>query len=198
LGGIDPMKPHVREAVSGDTDWYLDLVRSLVAEPDSQIPLRPEELFRTPEQQADLFAGASAHGDLFLIAEMNGLRVGEVNLRRGSREAFKHSAALGISVAREWRGKGIGSALMQSAIGWARTIGGLRRLELYVFASNTLAIRLYERFGFQVEGRRRSAVRLGAGFVDDLLMAYLPQTPNKAPEPTTTSVTPRATERGLR
>src|SRR5688572_21393457 len=124
----DAMKPNVREATLSDTDWYLELVRSLVAESDSQIPLRPDELFRTPDQQAELFGGASARGDLFLIAEMNGTRLGELNLRRGGRAAFRHSAVLGISVAREWRNKGIGSVLMQCAIEWAKAEGALRRI----------------------------------------------------------------------
>jgi ribosomal protein S18 acetylase RimI-like enzyme len=186
------MKPNVRGATSSDTEWYLELVRSLVTESDSQIPLRPDELFRTPEQQSELFGEASARGDLFLIAELNGVRVGEVNLRRGSREAFKHSAILGISVAREWRNKGIGSALMEHAIEWAKAKGALRRIELYVFATNAKAIRLYERFGFTIEGRRKGAVRVGDRFVDDLLMACLVQPPNKPPEPTTTAVTSRA------
>jgi ribosomal protein S18 acetylase RimI-like enzyme len=189
------MKPNVREATLSDTEWYLDLVRSLVTESDSQIPLRQDELFRTPQQQAELFAEASERGDLFLIAEMEGLRVGEVNLLRGSREAFKHSAVLGISVAREWRNKGIGSALMQHAIEWAKTKGTLRRIELYVLKTNAPAIRLYERFGFMIEGTRIGAVRIGDLFVDDLLMAYLIQKPNKAPEPTPGSVTLRAPSR---
>jgi putative acetyltransferase len=161
----------------------------LVAEPDSQIPLLPDELFRTPEQQAGLFAEARARRDLFLIAEVDGVRVGEVNLRRGSREAFKHAAVLGISVSREWRCKGIGSALMKAALEWARTEGDLRRIELYVFASNARAIRLYERFGFTIEGRRKCAVRMSDRFLDDLLMAQLIEKPNKPPEPTSLSVT---------
>jgi RimJ/RimL family protein N-acetyltransferase len=186
------MRPNVREATPSDTAWYLNHVRSLVTEPESQIPLRPDEMFRTPEQQSELFAEASARGDLFLIAEIDGVRVGEANLRRGSREAFKHAAVLGISVVREWRCHGVGSELMQRSIEWAKTKGGLRRIELYVFSTNALAIRLYERFGFMVEGRRKGAVRIGDRFVDDLLMACILQTLNKAPEPTTLAVTSRA------
>ena len=167
------MKPTIREARPDDADWYLELVRALVAEPDPQTPLRPDELFRTRDEQAALFGGAAARGDLFLIAEMNGDRVGEVNLRRGSRAAFKHSAVLGISVAREWRNQRIGSALMQSALDWAKAKGALRRIELYVFATNAPAIRLYERFGFTLEGRRKEAVRMGDVLIDDLLMACL-------------------------
>ena len=178
------MKPNLRKATASDATWYVEHVHSLAAEPDSQIPLQPDEFFRTPDQQAELFGSALARGDLFLIAEMNGIRIGELNLRRGSRAAFKHSAVLGMSVAREWRNKRIGSALMRSALEWAAGEGALRRIELYVFATNGPAIRLYERFGFMVEGRRKDAVRVGDGLVDDLVMACIVQRPDEAPEPT--------------
>lgn len=60
---------------------------------------------------------------------------------------------------------------MQHALEWAKADATLRRIELYVYATNALAIRLYERHGFITEGRRRGAVRAGDRFVDDLLMA---------------------------
>jgi hypothetical protein len=59
------MRPNVREATPSDTAWYLDHVCSLATESDSQIPLRPDEMFRTPEQQSELFAEASAAGIYF-------------------------------------------------------------------------------------------------------------------------------------
>ena len=177
------MKPNLRRATASDATWYVEHVYLLAAESDAQIPLRPDEFFRTPDQQAELFGGAAARGDLFLIAEMNGIRIGGLNLRRGSRAAFEHSAVLGMSVAREWRNRRIGSALIEGAIEWATGEGALRRIELHVFATNAPAIRLYERFGFMIEGRRKGAVRVGDGFVDDLVMAYVVQRPKPAPEP---------------
>lgn len=166
-----PMTPIIRQATEADAAWFVENVRALAAEPDAQIPLRPEEYVTTREQQAAVLAGAAERGDLYLIAEIDGERVGEVNLRRGSRAAFRHSALLGISVARGWRNQRIGSALLQHAIEWAKTEGALRRIELFVYATNAPAIRLYERHGFIPEGRRRGAIRVGDTYVDDLVMA---------------------------
>jgi putative acetyltransferase len=80
---------------------------------------------------------------------------------------------------------------MQGALDWAKAAGALRRIELYVFASNAPAIRLYERFGFTIEGRRKEAVRMGDILIDDLLMACLVPRPDDAPQPAPPDVSAR-------
>jgi RimJ/RimL family protein N-acetyltransferase len=81
-----------------------------------------------------------------------------------------HSATLGMAVLRPYRGQGIGTRLLDAAIEWGQH-QGLVRLELEVFSNNSRAVRLYERRGFVVEGRRHGAVSVDGGFVDLLLMA---------------------------
>jgi RimJ/RimL family protein N-acetyltransferase len=69
---------------------------------------------------------------------------------------------LGMAVAREWRGRGVGSALLAAAIEWARE-RGLHKLSLDVFPRNTRAIALYRKFGFVEEGRRIKHYRRASG-----------------------------------
>lgn len=59
-----------------------------------------------------------------------------------------------IAVAPAARRGGVGSALLESLIEWARE-GGYRALHLEVRAGNLPAIGLYRRFGFVQTGRRR-------------------------------------------
>jgi RimJ/RimL family protein N-acetyltransferase len=69
---------------------------------------------------------------------------------------------LGMAVAREWRGRGVGAALLAAAIAWARE-RGLHKLSLSVFPHNTAAIALYRKFGFVEEGRRIKHYRRASG-----------------------------------
>jgi RimJ/RimL family protein N-acetyltransferase len=69
---------------------------------------------------------------------------------------------IGMAVAREWRGRGVGSALLAAAIEWAHD-RGLHKLSLGVFAHNTAAIELYRKFGFVEEGRRIKQYRRASG-----------------------------------
>jgi RimJ/RimL family protein N-acetyltransferase len=69
---------------------------------------------------------------------------------------------IGMSVAREWRGKGVGTALMQACVDWARE-RGIHKLALQVWPHNEAALRLYEKFGFQREGLLRRHYRRQSG-----------------------------------
>ncbi len=89
------------------------------------------------------------------------------------RKAFTHAGVLGMSVARAWRGNGVGQALMQEALRWARESSTLKRIELKVYVRNAAAVHIYEKFGFEVEGRRRNAVFQDGGYLDDYVMALL-------------------------
>jgi len=97
--------------------------------------------------------------------------VGRLSIARDPHPASQHVADLGLMVAAHARRQGIGWALLEQAVDWARQVG-VRKLELHVFPYNEPAIRLYERFGFVREGYRKQHYRRGNGYVDAILMAY--------------------------
>jgi putative acetyltransferase len=80
---------------------------------------------------------------------------------------------MSISVAQEWRDKGIGSALIARSIEWARSTAVVKRLELHVFAENERAIRVYQKHGFEVEGRMRRGIFREGRYHDELVMGLL-------------------------
>jgi RimJ/RimL family protein N-acetyltransferase len=61
-------------------------------------------------------------------------------------------ADLGMMVADGWRGAGVGSALLATAIAWARTAGA-HKIALQHWPHNERAHALYRTFGFVEEGR---------------------------------------------
>jgi RimJ/RimL family protein N-acetyltransferase len=110
------------------------------------------------------------HAAVF-VAEDEARIVGRLSLSRDQHPASAHVADLGLMVAAGHRGRGIGRALLDAAVEWARA-AGITKLELHVFPHNEPAIRLYERYGFEREGYRRNHYRRAGGYVDAILMAY--------------------------
>jgi putative acetyltransferase len=106
-----------------------------------------------------------------LVAEEDGRVVARLSIARDQHPASTHVADLGLMVAASHRRRGIGRALLEGAVEWARD-AGVRKLELHVFPHNEPAIRLYEEFGFEREGYRKAHYRRGREHVDAILMAY--------------------------
>jgi len=117
------------------------------------------------EERAALFA-RTAPGSVVALA--GGQLVGFIHV-----EASRHGfGEFGMLVDRDWRGRGVGSALVQAAIGWARD-QGLHKLCLEVFAHNAAAIALYRKSGFVEEGRRIRHYRRANGELWDSIVMGL-------------------------
>ena len=83
---------------------------------------------------------------------------------------WAHAGEFGMSTAKQWRGRGVGTQLLNYLSEWAQS-RQFRRIELRVFSNNDGAIRLYERLGYVVEGRQVKAVQVDGDYVDIIFMA---------------------------
>ena len=106
------------------------------------------------------------------VADDDGEIVGRLSLARDPHPASRHVADLGLMVAAEHRGRGIGRQLLEAAVEWSR-MSEIGKLELHVFPHNEPALRLYESFGFEREGYRRGHYAREDELIDAILMAYL-------------------------
>ncbi len=164
----------IREAQPEDAAALITYFRRIFAEPGINLITEADEFSPTVEAESRFIRELNrAANSLILVAIQDDHIVGQLTLEGGKRRNVRHNAVLGITVAKEWRGKGIGHNLIEHAIRWARQSGVLKRIELHVFARNEGAIRLYEAFGFEPEGRRRRAVLRDDEFLDDLIMGLM-------------------------
>ena len=164
----------IREARPDDAAAFIRYFRTILAEPGINLISEPDEFTQTIETEARYIRElARSENGLCLVAEANGMIVGQLTLQGPARRKVRHNTVLGITVAKEWRGQGIGRRLIERAITWSRETGVISRIELHVFAGNEGAIRLYKSLGFELEGTRRKALRKDGQYMDDLIMALL-------------------------
>ena len=164
----------LREAVPDDAEELVAYLHRLDDEPDSMLPRAPGEFLMTADQERALLSEYTASDNsVYLVAEANGQLVGSLCCTGGKRRATRHNADFGMSVAQEWRNRGVGTALLGRLVEWAEGTDIIRRLELEVYAHNEPAIHLYQKFGFVEEGRRQRAYFQHGRFIDGILMARL-------------------------
>jgi len=164
------MSYRVRPAEPGDAEQLVALARAVTAEPGRH--LLSAGGWRTPGDERRYLRGVRRSNDAaVLVAESDtGDVVGRLSLARDPHPASRHVADLGLMVAASHRRRGIGRALLEAAVDWARA-HGIQKLELHVFPHNAPAIALYEAFGFRREGYRHRHYQRPDGYLDAILMA---------------------------
>ncbi len=160
----------VRRAHPGDAAALVALAESVASEPEGW--LISDGAWRTSGEERRFLRALRRYQDaaVFVAEAPEGI-VGRLSLGRDPHPASRHVADLGLMVAASHRRRGVGKALLQQAVDWARDVR-VRKLELHVFPHNEAAIALYERFGFRREGFRQAHYRRGAEYLDAILMAY--------------------------
>ena len=132
----------------------------------------PQSGFPSVTRQAGgLFFTAGSPPQAHLVGMIDGAVVGYIRLGVPSPlpEEAHVLAVHGLAVAPEARRRGVGTALLAAAEQRARARGA-RKLSLRVLSTNPTAIRLYQQFGFEQEGRLVGEFFINGHYVDDLLL----------------------------
>ena len=100
-----------------------------------------------------------------------GTLVGIAGFRREEEVKKRHKGVIwGMYVPREMRGKGIGKALLQAAIAYAKTLTQLEQINLSVVLTSREARQLFISLGFEPYGLERHALKLHDRYFDHELM----------------------------
>lgn len=163
----------IRDAAPEDAPVIVEILTQVGQE---GIYIANEGLYMSAEQQAQVVERRNPDLHLILVAERGFEVVGTLEMVRGVFQKNRHTANFGMALVPVARGHGIGEGLLLSAHRWARDLG-IQKIGLSVFATNQAAIRLYQRLGYQEEGRRQNQFVLQGTYVDEVLMAtYLEAT----------------------
>jgi L-amino acid N-acyltransferase YncA len=153
------------------TEWYWAMYDEVLEDPDLGISFfakRPT-LGEEAEWFARLFRQVQEGKSVVAVGEEAGRAVGLCVVGpKGPTLESAHIGVLGITIAKGWRGKGIGRALMVRVLADCR--GKYEIVELGLFATNTRARALYESLGFRAWGVQPKGCRRGERYIDHVSM----------------------------
>lgn len=87
-----------------------------------------------------------------------------------NRKRIAHNSELAISVKKKYWDMGIGTAVMEALIDFARNHNTIKTISLGVKASNKKAQHLYEKLGFEKVGVHRNFFNIDGNYDDEILM----------------------------
>ena len=97
--------------------------------------------------------------------------VGTLQLTGSDLDSSSHRVDLGMGLLKTHRQQGWGSKLLDTALHWARLQEGIDWIDLGVFEDNPGAKRLYEKFGFVVQGTVPDQFRVDGISITNIAMS---------------------------
>ena len=160
-----PQSVQIRPPREEDIEQLYNLFRHpLVARTTLQMPTQEISLTERRIQ-------TQAPGLYRYVAVVDNQVIGNISLHQAQRPRLAHSAGLGMMVSPDYWGMGIGSQLMDSILNLADNWLNLKRVELEVNTDNPAGVRLYEKFGFAIEGTKRFHTYGDGRWADSYFMA---------------------------
>lgn len=156
------------------TDADLDVLFRIAADLETfeeRNPWPPAPLTRQQFDARQARAAEAPDSNVSFVVDVDGAAVGSASLFDS--DTLAGHAEAGISLVPEARGRGVGTEAIKQLVQFGFVRRNLRRIHLQAIASNTGAIRAYEKAGFVVEGRLREHAWVRGNYEDIVLMGIL-------------------------
>lgn len=157
----------LRSAEEEDAEELITYLKTVSAETPFLIR-EPEEVTLTLEQERQFIRNAQqSQRELILLAFVQGEHAGNCSVSAlGSYSRYAHRCSMAIALYRKYQNRGIGTAMMETALQTAKQMG-YEQAELEVAASNQGALHLYEKLGFQTYGTFPDNMKYKDGTYED-------------------------------
>lgn len=114
------------------------------------------------------------HPACIMILAMDGDEIAGIGtISSGNKIKARHQGELGIVVAKKYQGKGIGSEIIRQLIDFCKNNGVTTRIQLDTRTDNELAVNLYKKFGFEIEGCLKNTTLLNGVYYDLYVMGLM-------------------------
>ncbi len=168
----DGLRCNIAELTAEDAAEMVEYMKQVTGETD-KLAYGPEEFTMTVEQETEfLESQVQSKHSVMIAARVEGKIVGCLGFQGSNRKRTEHTGIFGISVMKEYWGIGIGKLLLESLISFAEDTG-VTKINLKVRTDNIQAIALYEKMGFQIEGRERWGIKIDGVYYDFYLMGLI-------------------------
>lgn len=159
----------IRPAVEADAEAIIAILDGIASERIYTAISKPWSANEQRRYQASLSARETVY-----VAEQDGKAIigyQTLELWAPTLDSMAHVGQIGTFLAPEWRGRGVGAALFQSTLAFARRCD-YGKFVIQVRASNVSAQAFYRRLGFRECGRLGRQVRIGELEDDEVIMEF--------------------------
>lgn len=162
------MEIKIREIEVEDYKELLDFMKKVKGETNFLLGYPDEMKLSYEDEKEHIKKVKSSETSNHFVAIKGDKIIGCTNFNGNIARKMKHYGTIGISVLKEYWGRGIATALLEKLISWSKE-KGIKKINLDVFENNERAIKLYEKFGFKLEGCIEDGIFDGEKYINLLV-----------------------------
>src|SRR5262245_5876072 len=158
----------VRVLTEHDADEFVRLRLEALTQEPLAFGRTPDEALPWPRDSVASRLRPAPQGH-FAVGAFEGTRMaGQAAFVRHEGRKERHKGFIwGVYVSPAWRGRGVARSMLTTLVTRARSYPDLEQISLSVAVPQEPARRLYRALGFEVYGRERNALKVGATYVDE-------------------------------
>jgi RimJ/RimL family protein N-acetyltransferase len=161
-----------REILESDAKDYLNLMLQLDEETKFMMVEVGERNLSLQSQVDEIRKIIVSYKSTLILALENECPVGFIVAEGGGFRRNSHSCYIALGVLKSHSGKGIGKSLFSHIFKWGDA-HNISRYELTVMCHNEVAVGLYKKLGFEIEGVKKKSLIIEGNPVDEYYMSKI-------------------------
>ena len=162
----------IREANIEDAENVIEYIKIVSDETDILISYSIERNFTVRKEKEFLQNIQSSILEKIFLFEIENKIVGMCSIEGINKIRIKHRVDLAITVLKNYWGNKIGEKLIDYAIEYCKS-NCIKKIELTVRIDNKRALKLYKKFGFEIEGEIKNFIYLNGNYYNCYCMGLL-------------------------
>ena len=162
----------IREANIEDAENVIEYIKIVSDETDFLISDSSERKFTVRKEKEFLQNMQNSILEKMFLCEIENKIIGICSIEGVNKIRIKHRVDLAITVLKNYWGNKIGEKLIAYAIDYCKS-NSIKKIELTVRIDNERAIKLYKKFGFEIEGEIKKFIYLGGNYYNCYFMGLL-------------------------
>lgn len=162
----------IREANIEDAENVIEYIKIVSDETDFLISDSSERKFTVKKEKEFLQNIQSSILEKIFLFEIENKIVGMCSIEGINKIRIKHRVDLAITVLKNYWGNKIGEKLIDYAIDYCKS-NSIKKIELTVRIDNERALKLYKKFGFEIEGEIKKFIYLDGNYYNCYFMGLL-------------------------
>ena len=162
----------IREANIEDAENVIEYIKIVSDETDFLISGSSERNFTVKKEKEFLQNIQNSILEKMFLCEIENKIVGICSIEGVNKIRIKHRVDLAITVLKNYWGNKIGEKLIDYAIEYCKS-NSIKKIELTVRIDNERALKLYKKFGFEIEGEIKKFIYFGGNYYNCYFMGLL-------------------------